>query len=163
MTPGDPNRESLKILTRRRRSLSAESKTCGGCRICEVVCSLTHEGSIDLERSRIHLRPNSLKGSFIPIICRQCADAPCRRACPESAMELEAGSGIVSIREELCTGCLACQNACPFHAIRFDAFRKKALKCDLCHGAPACVDWCPTHSLGLTQFGGSGEAKGKER
>ena len=154
MTTEDPTREPLKILFRKRTTLSAEPKTCAGCRICEVICSLTHEGSVDLERSRIHLRSNSFKGSFIPMICRQCADAPCREACPESAIEIGTASGTVSIREERCTGCRACQKACPFSAMRFDPSKKKAFKCDLCHGTPACVDWCPTNALGIIEFGG---------
>jgi anaerobic carbon-monoxide dehydrogenase iron sulfur subunit len=120
-----------------------------------VICSLSHEGSVDLERSRIRIKSNSFKGSFIPIICHQCADAPCHGACPESAIEIEAVSGLVSIREERCTGCRACEKACSFHAIRFDPDKKRVFKCDLCRGEPACVNWCPVNALGITEFGGT--------
>ncbi len=155
MTAEDPSQELSKILFRKRRALSADSKVCAGCRTCEVICSLSHEGSVDLERSRIHIQSNPFKGSFIPMICHQCADAPCYEACPESAIEIQALSGSVSIREKRCTGCRACEKACPFHAIRFDPDKNRVFKCDLCHGNPACVDWCPVNALGITEFGGT--------
>ncbi len=151
----DRNREQLRILLRKRKSLSADSKICSGCRTCEVVCSLSHEGAVDPERSRIRLRSNSFKGSFIPVICHQCADPACRAACPESAIEIEDAAGIVFIRDERCTGCRSCEKACPFDAMGFDPDRKKAFKCDMCRGDPACVAWCPMNALGVTEFGGA--------
>ncbi len=89
------------------------------------------------------------------MICHQCADAPCYEACPESAAEIDTGSGMVSIHEEKCTGCRACEEACPFNAIRFDQDKNRVFKCDLCRGNPACVNWCPMNALGITEFGGT--------
>ena len=149
------NREHLRILLRKRNTLSSDSKTCSGCRTCEIICSLSHESRIDLERSRIHLRSDPFQGSFIPIVCHQCADAPCYYVCPESAIEIEASSGRVLINESKCTGCQACEEACPFKAIRYHAERNRAFKCDFCHGDPECVDWCPVNALGITEFGGT--------
>jgi anaerobic carbon-monoxide dehydrogenase iron sulfur subunit len=155
MTAKYPGRELSKILFRKRRTLSADSKTCSGCGTCEVICSLSHEGSVNPERSRIHIRSDSFKGSFIPMICHQCADAPCYEACPESAIKIDTGSGAVSIHEEKCTGCRACEEACPFKAIRFDQNKTRVFKCDLCRGDPECVNWCPMNALGITEFGGT--------
>ena len=149
------NHEFLEILLRKRKTLSADSKACSGCRTCEVICSLNHEGSVDPERSRIYLKSDPFRGSFIPVICHQCSDAHCYDACPESAIEIEPLSGMVFIREEKCTGCCCCEKACHFKAIRFDPEKNKAFKCDLCHGDLQCVHWCPMNALGMTEFGGT--------
>ena len=144
----------IDIHFRKRRTVVAEPKVCAGCRTCEIICSLTHEGSVDLERSRIWVKSNSFKGSFIPQVCRQCSDAPCFYACPESAIHIEKTHGTVQIDGEKCTGCRACEEACPFKVIRFDAEKNKASKCDFCQGQPQCVAWCPVNALGVTEFGG---------
>ena len=139
---------------RKRKALFANAKTCSGCRTCETICSLTQEGMIDLERSRILIRANPFRGSFLPMICHQCSDAPCLYACPESAIEIERSNGVVVIHQGKCTGCRFCEGACPFKAIRFDEERNRAFKCDFCNGDPECVKWCPVNALGITQFGG---------
>lgn len=146
--------EFTEVHFRKRRALSADPKTCSGCRTCEVICSLSHEGSVDLERSRIFIKSNPFKGSYLPMVCHQCSDAPCYYACSESAIEIEGSNGTVVIDQEKCTGCRSCEEACPFKAIRFDAEKNKASKCDFCHGDPECVQWCPVNALGVTQFGG---------
>jgi carbon-monoxide dehydrogenase iron sulfur subunit len=146
--------EFIDVHFRKRKALSANPKTCSGCRTCETICSLSHEGMVDLERSRIYIKANPFKGSFVPMVCHQCSDAPCYYACPESAIEIEGYNGTVVIHQEKCTGCHACEKACPFKVIRFDEERKKAFKCDFCHGDPECVKWCPVNALGTTQYGG---------
>lgn len=146
--------EFSAIHFRKRRAVSGDSKVCAGCRTCELICSLSHEGSIDLERSRILIRSDPFKGSFIPVVCRQCPDVPCYYACPEFAIEIEESFGTVLINKEKCTGCRLCEEACPFKVIRFDQEMKKAFKCDFCHGNPECVRWCPVNALGVTEFRG---------
>lgn len=148
------NLEFTEVHFRKRRTVSADSKVCAGCRTCEVICALTHEGLIDLERSRIFIKSNPFKGSFIPVVCHQCSDAPCYYACPDSAIEIERTFGTALIAEEKCTGCRACEEACPFGVIRFDQEKNKAFKCDFCQGDPECVKWCPVNALGITEFGG---------
>ena len=108
-------RNYSKIRFRKRKTLVAESKVCAGCRTCETICSLTHEGCIDLEKSRINLKSNAFRGSFIPLVCRQCADAPCYYACPEDAIRIEEDRTI--ILEEKCIGCGLCVSTCPTESI----------------------------------------------
>jgi len=139
---------------RKRRTVVADPKVCAGCRTCELICSLTHEGCADPERSRIRVRSNSFQGSFLPQVCHQCSDAPCLYACPESAIEIEESFGTVQIDEGKCTGCRTCEEACPYKVIRFDAQKKKSFKCDFCHGHPECANWCPVNALGVAEFGG---------
>ena len=110
---------------------------------------------MDLSRSRIYVKSNPFRGSFIPMVCRQCTDAPCYYACPESAITIHPDTGIVLIDEDTCNGCRSCEEACPFNAIRFDPVKEKAFKCDMCGGSPECVDWCPMNALGISKFGGS--------
>ena len=145
--------EFSEIHFRKRRALAANSKICTGCRTCEIICSLSHEGCVHLEHARIFIRANPLKGTFIQVVCHQCSDAPCYYACPESAIEIDKDSGVVSICEERCTGCRACATVCPYHVIRFDPERHTAIKCDFCKGDPQCVKWCPVHALGVVEFG----------
>ena len=140
---------------RARSSVTADRKICAGCKTCEIICSLTHEGAVDLSRSRIYVKSNPFRGSFIPMVCRQCTDAPCYYACPESAITIHPDTGIVLIDEDTCNGCRSCEEACPFNAIRFDPVKEKAFKCDMCGGSPECVDWCPMNALGISKFGGS--------
>lgn len=144
----------IDVHFRKRGAVSADSKVCAGCRTCEMICSLTHEECIDLERSRIILKSNPFKGSFVPMVCHQCSDAPCYYACPESAIEIEGEHGTVLINPDKCTGCRSCEKACPFGAIRFDQEKNKVFKCDFCQGDPKCVQWCPVNALGITRFGG---------
>ena len=150
----DDEREFSKVHFRRRKRISADPKTCAGCRICETICSLTHEGAIDLERARIYVKRNPFKGTFVPVVCHQCSDAPCYFACPESAVQIQDSFGTILINEEKCTGCRLCEEACPFNAIRFREDRQKAFKCDFCDGDPECVKWCPMNALGITEFWG---------
>ena len=153
----DPNKdlEFLGIHSRKRKTIVANPKICAGCRMCEMICSLSHEGCIDMERSRIHIMSNPFRGSFVPKVCHQCSNAPCYYACPSSAIEVKKDlGGIVMIDEEKCTGCRECVDACPYNAIRFDQDRNKVLKCDFCNGDPECVKWCPVNALGVAEFGG---------
>jgi carbon-monoxide dehydrogenase iron sulfur subunit len=147
-------RPFVEIHFRKRKALAVDATVCSGCRICEVICSVIHEGTVDLERSRIYVKSNPFEGSFNPIVCRQCPDAPCLKACPESAIVINEKDGTVMIVDEECSGCRLCEEACPFAAIRFDQERHKAFKCDFCQGNPECVKWCPTSALGIIEFGG---------
>ncbi|MDY6985932.1 MAG: 4Fe-4S binding protein [Candidatus Thermoplasmatota archaeon] len=67
----------------------------------------------------------------------------CVDSCPMGA--IEENNGFVGIDEELCDGCGACVDVCPFNAIRL--FDGKAKKCDLCGGEPACVSLCSQGAL----------------
>jgi Fe-S-cluster-containing dehydrogenase component len=61
--------------------------------------------------------------------------------------------GIVLIDKDLCIGCKACIEACPFGAMQFDEEREVALMCDLCYERlktneePACSMACPTRCI----------------
>jgi Fe-S-cluster-containing hydrogenase component 2 len=62
-------------------------------------------------------------------------------------LQQEGASGLVVLREDVCTGCGLCEDACPFDAIWIDEQTSVAVKCDLCDGAPVCVEYGPRGAL----------------
>ena len=127
----------------------ALSGLCTGCRICEIMCSLSKTGVINRYRARIRVSASD-EGIHSPIICRHCKKPPCLVMCPiTGAMYMDSTTGAVVIDDSKCIGCLACVEACPFGAIQVGP-EKEILKCDLCNGDPICTKYCPPrpeHSL----------------
>lgn len=123
---------------------------CSGCRTCEIVCTMAHEGYASSERSRIQWTKNVMDACITDIMtCKQCAGAECVAVCPSQALSVDLETGARVINEELCVGCQLCLNACPVvpPRIRYDAVTNTCFKCDLCGGDPQCVKFCPTGAL----------------
>jgi anaerobic carbon-monoxide dehydrogenase iron sulfur subunit len=127
---------------------------CRTCRVCEVACSISHEGTARPAVARLHVAlhefqaPDLITGT----VCAQCADSPCLTACPVGAMARDARTGAVVIDEALCTGCLRCRRACPWQVPARHPDRRKAIKCDLCSDraqGPVCVEMCPLSGKAL--------------
>lgn len=144
----------------------ADADRCIGCRTCEIACTIAHnaENTRTLCAQQFFPRLNVIKTSqvTVPIICRQCENAPCASACPTHAI-VNSGNG-VQVNQALCIGCKSCSVACPFGAIEVmvipqtsgktleNTYYSEAHKCDLCirrANGPACVEVCPTHALKL--------------
>jgi Fe-S-cluster-containing hydrogenase component 2 len=126
---------------------------CTGCRQCELVCSVVHEGVSNPSRSRIHVIKWESEGIYIPMACQQCADAPCMAVCPVKALGREKKLDYVEVDYELCIGCRLCVAVCPFGAMSFDAKDSKVIKCDLCDGDPTCVRFCEVKALEFLDAG----------
>ena len=135
----------------------SESSFCAGCRSCEVICALVHDGVSSPVRRRLYVRRNIRMMTHEIMTCQHCSDHPCYTACPkkDEAMVIS-DDGIVSIVESVCNGCGLCQRACPFQPSRITFVkglpkeRRKARKCDMCRdreAGPACVEWCPVRCL----------------
>lgn len=120
---------------------------CTGCKVCEIICSLVKSGFCFPNLSRIKVVKLDKEGFSIPLLCMQCADPPCRDACPVEAISKDPETGAISINDEICNGCRACMSVCPYGAISMDIERKVAVTCDICGGSPECVKWCTTNAI----------------
>ncbi len=114
---------------------------CSGCRVCEVVCSMLHEGIPYPEASRIRVF-EFYPGINVPHTCVQCSDYPCVKSCPSKALSVDEVTGAVIVDADACSGCGKCVDACPGKVPRIHPVKKYALICDLCGGDPACVKVC---------------------
>jgi len=114
---------------------------CSGCRLCEVACSLHHEGTVWPEASRIRVF-ELYPGVDVPQTCAQCRDYPCIKACGQAALRVDEKTGAVIVDEAKCTGCGDCVRACPGKVMRLHPKTGKAMVCDLCGGEPECVKAC---------------------
>ncbi len=127
--------------------LAIDYEKCTGCRLCELVCSVKHEGVSNPARSRIKIVKWEQEGIFIPTVCYQCEEAPCIAVCPTNARFYDEEWGRTIIDYDQCLGCKACIVVCPFGATKFDPVAKKVITCDLCDGDPECVKFCETKAV----------------
>jgi Fe-S-cluster-containing hydrogenase component 2 len=127
-------------------------ETCAGCRTCEAVCTLSHDGVNSPALARTWIIDYILEGRRIEgYTCKQCEGPECLYACPvEGALDIDETTGARVIDAEKCIGCKQCLEACPQYPntpIRYDAQNEICVKCDLCGGEPLCVKYCPESSL----------------
>jgi len=129
----------LKVLYRER---------CIGCFLCMYACARTRYKELSLEKSAIRVRINTGdEGKFSIRVCAACRDPPCAKACPEGALKLRSGGGVVVI-EKKCTGCQICRKACVLDAIRWDMDKNVPIICIHCS---YCVGYCPHNVLGMEE------------
>jgi Fe-S-cluster-containing hydrogenase component 2 len=131
------------------RVLITDPSICTGCRTCEIVCSLSHDGEINPHRSRIRILQQEDAGLDVPVVCQQCSYTICRHVCPAKAITRDAGTGAMLIDAAKCTGCELCVYACFFGAIKLrkEDGKRKAFVCDLCGGDPMCAKFCDTRAI----------------
>lgn len=107
---------------------------CVGCHACEVACKQEFGAPLGLFRTMtLYMDTGSfptVKRAFLPIMCTQCEDASCQKACKLGAIYEE--HGIVKIDEKKCNGCGDCVKACSLGAIYVNPLSKLAEKCNLC-------------------------------
>ena len=138
--------------------LTFDPNYCVGCRSCEVACKQLYNLPIGVYRLKIEkIGParddtGKLTMKFNAIVCRQCDEAPCIRACPQNALERRK-DGVVIVKSEACNGCKKCIEACPLHALWLNPETKSIEKCDLCIDkgleVPFCVKHCMSGALQL--------------
>jgi len=130
-----------------KKVLMVDVEKCTGCRICELVCSLVHEGECNPLKSRIKIFKIEEEGIDMPCVCQHCETPLCRDVCPVGAIVIDLDTGSTVIKEDLCVGCRACTLVCPYGAITMDTSRGVMLMCDLCGGDPECVKFCLTDAI----------------
>lgn len=147
--------------------IGVEIEKCHQCGICELVCSLYHDGVCGPSVSRISLLRDPFTGEARVETCRQCLYPDCYFVCPVQAIVIEEKTGARVILEEKCTGCGKCAKACPFSSshtiLKHDEKKKFYFKCDLCYErdeGPICVEACPWNALKIVS--GKKSRKGVE-
>ncbi len=150
---------------------------CSGCSLCIIACKDEHVanayspwtipqpttgqfwiGIKAVERGRTP----RVRMSYLPVHCQHCENAPCAKACPETAIKTR-NDGLVWIDPAQCTACGLCAKACPYGVIFLNSDSGIAQKCSGCAHrvdeglAPRCVDICPHQAI---VFGSGADAGG---
>lgn len=135
--------------------MALDISKCVGCADCVVACQT--ENNVPLGYSRDWI-VEKVKGEYPHLLlhfesqrCNHCATSPCVRVCPTGSSHITEG-GIVKVTPNLCIGCGACIQACPYNARFFhpDGYVSKCTFCDhrVKEGLdPACVSVCPTYCM----------------
>ncbi len=126
--------------------LQINHEKCTGCRLCELVCAVWHDGISNPVRSRIRVMKWEMDGISIPMACQQCKEAPCLHGCPVKAISRN-DQGCVTVDYDICIGCRTCVYVCPFGGMTYNSIDQKVIKCDLCDGDPQCVRFCDVQAL----------------
>ncbi len=129
---------------------------CIGCHACSTACKSENEVPLGVNRTWVKsvetgAYPN-VRRHFQVTRCNHCENPPCVRICPVTAM-YQRDDGIVEFDPDVCIGCKACLQACPYDAIYVDPESGTAAKCHYCahrvelNLEPACVVVCPEHAI----------------
>jgi Fe-S-cluster-containing dehydrogenase component/formate-dependent nitrite reductase membrane component NrfD len=133
-----------------------DNRKCIGCHACSTACKSENEVPLGVYRTWVKyvetgVYPNTRR-HFQVTRCNHCANPPCVRICPVTAM-YQREDGIVDFDSSVCIGCKACMQACPYDAIYIDPESHTAAKCHYCaHRTeiglePACVVVCPEQAI----------------
>jgi carbon-monoxide dehydrogenase iron sulfur subunit len=128
-------------------TIEIEYEKCTGCQSCSVACSLKREKVCNPLLGRIQIARREVEGVHVPVVCRQCEDAPCQKVCPVNALPRDEVSGVVQVDYDRCIGCRMCVLACPFGAMLVNHQTLKIAKCDHCDGDPLCVKVCQNQAI----------------
>lgn len=133
-----------------------DNRSCIGCHACSTACKSENEVPLGVYRTWVKQVETGAFGEarrhFQVTRCNHCAKPPCVTICPVTAM-YKRPDGIVEFDGDVCIGCKACLQACPYDAIYIDPETHTAAKCHYCSHRtdlglePACVVVCPTQAI----------------
>lgn len=129
------------------KAIVIDYRKCVGCKTCEMICSLLHEGICSSSLSRIRVVKDEKAGWNIPVTCAMCEKPVCLNVCPTGAVFKSQENGLITIDETKCIGCRQCIMACPFSHANFNPLKGVAFKCDRCAGDPQCVKFYWTEAI----------------
>ena len=142
--------------------LMIDHEKCTGCRQCEMVCSVFHNGASNPSRSRIKVVKWEHMGFYLPMTCQNCEKPFCVEVCPTKACHKDLENQRVMIDRDKCIGCKTCIVACPFGAPLYDKVERVSIKCDYCDGDPQCVRFCEARAIGYVDEDQVGVNKKRE-
>jgi len=133
-----------------------DHRKCIGCHACSVACKEEHQVPLGVYRTWVKYVEKGAfphtQRHFTVLRCNHCEQAPCVTICPVTAL-YKRQDGIVDFDPEVCIGCKACMQACPYDALYIDPNNNTAAKCNFCahrveNGLqPACEIVCPTQAI----------------
>lgn len=129
-----------------------DQRRCIGCHACTVACKSENEVPLGDFRTWVKYTEvgsfPAVRRHFAVLRCNQCTAAPCVTICPVVALH-KRPDGIVDLDKDVCIGCKACMQACPYDALYLNEHTGGAEKCHFCaHRVeqglkPACEVVCP--------------------
>jgi Fe-S-cluster-containing dehydrogenase component len=113
-----------------RLGMVVDLQRCVGCAACALACKAENNTRIrgngqsynyaDFLMMTGGTFPNTTQW-VMPVLCNQCTDAPCVKACPVTPKAMfKTPEGITMHDPELCIGCRMCQQACPYSSMELD-------------------------------------------
>ena len=133
-----------------------DQSKCIGCHACSTACKSENQVPLGVNRTWVKYVETGafphVRRRFQVTRCNHCANPPCVRICPVSAM-YQREDGIVEFDPSVCIGCKSCMQACPYDSIYLDPETNSAAKCTFCAHRidvglePACVVVCPEHAI----------------
>ena len=133
-----------------------DHRKCIGCHACTVACKSENEVPVGDFRTWVKYTEvgtfPAVRRHFAVLRCNQCTNAPCVTICPVSALDKRV-DGIVDLDKDVCIGCKACMQACPYDALYLNEETGSVEKCHFCaHRVeqglkPACEVVCPEEAI----------------
>jgi Fe-S-cluster-containing dehydrogenase component/formate-dependent nitrite reductase membrane component NrfD len=133
-----------------------DHRKCIGCHACSVACKEEHQVPLGVYRTWVKYVEKGefphTQRHFTVLRCNHCEHAPCVTICPVTAL-YKRPDGIVDFDSDVCIGCKACMQACPYDALYIDPQTNTAAKCNFCaHRVeiglqPSCEVVCPTQAI----------------